>query len=113
MALSSLPSIMRCLLCAGLSTSVVASHSHGSPRRIFGNADGSVIERLDYSSAGDFVVGGPGAATFRHDADGDSDLDLADFASFQVCFDPAGLQAPQACLDVHDFDTSDVHDGAV
>ena len=50
-----------------------------------GNADGSVIERLDYSSSGDFVGGGPGP-TCAHDADGDGDVDLADFASLQACF---------------------------
>jgi RHS repeat-associated protein len=78
-----------------------------------GNADGSVIERLDYSSTGDFAGGGPGAGAFYHDADADLDIDLRDFANFQVCFDPSGTQTTQACLDVHDFDTSDASDGDI
>ena len=74
-----------------------------------GNADGSVIERLDYSSTGDFAGGGPGAASFYHDADDDLDLDLRDFASFQNCFG----QTDPACLAVHDFDTVDPSDGDI
>jgi len=35
-----------------------------------GNADGSIIERLDYSSTGDFAGGGPGANAFYHDSPG-------------------------------------------
>jgi RHS repeat-associated protein len=78
-----------------------------------GNADGTVIERLDYSSTGDFAGGGPGATSFYHDADGDGDLDLRDFANLQVCFDPSGTETTQACLDVHDFDTADASDGDI
>jgi RHS repeat-associated protein len=78
-----------------------------------GNADGTVIERLDYSSTGDFAGGGPGATSFYHDADGDGDLDLRDFANLQVCFDPSGTVTTQACLDVHDFDTADASDGDI
>ncbi len=74
-----------------------------------GNADGSLIERLDYSSSGDFAGGGPGASTFHHDADHDLDLDLRDFANFQNCFRQTG----GPCLAVHDFDTSDTSDGDI
>ncbi len=77
-----------------------------------GNADGSLIERLDYSSSGDFAGGGPGASSFHHDADHDLDLDLRDFANFQNCFDPSP-PVVQACLDVHDFDTTGVSDGDI
>jgi len=74
-----------------------------------GNADGSVIDRLDYSSTGDFAGGGPGALSFFHDADVDLDLDLRDFASFQNCFG----QTDPTCLATHDFDTTDVSDGDI
>ena len=77
-----------------------------------GNPDGSVIERLDYSSTGDFAGGGPGALAFYHDADGDLDLDLRDFANFQNCFDPTPPVTP-ACATVHDFDISDASDGDI
>jgi len=74
-----------------------------------GNADGSVIERLDYSSSGDFAGGGAGASAFYHDADDDLDIDLRDFASIQNCFG----QTTAPCLTIHDFDTSDAQDGDV
>jgi len=74
-----------------------------------GNADGSVIERLNYSATGDFAGGGPGASAFYHDADDDLDIDLRDFASIQNCF---GLTTAP-CLTIHDFDTSDASDGAI
>ncbi len=78
-----------------------------------GNADGSVIERLDYSSTGDFAGGGPGASSFYHDADNDLDLDLRDFANFQNCFDPSGTQASPECVSIHDFDTAGASDGDI
>ncbi len=91
-----------------------------------GNADGSVIQRLDYSSTGDFAGGGPGALSYHHDAPDDSeaeppdptaspdlDIDLRDLASFQNCFDPFGSQVSPECLDTHDFDTADVSDGDI
>gem|GEM_PF-2274192 len=74
-----------------------------------GNADGTVIERLDYSSTGDFAGGGPGAVSFFHDADADLDLDLRGIASFQNCFG----QTDPTCLSAHDFDTADASDGDV
>jgi len=74
-----------------------------------GNANGSVVERLDYSSTGDFAGGGPGATSFYHDADDDLDLDLRDFANFQNCFG----QTDPTCLAVHDFDTADAADGDI
>jgi RHS repeat-associated protein len=74
-----------------------------------GNADGSLIERLDFSSTGDFAGGGPGASSFHHDADHDLDLDLRDFANFQNCFG----QTNGPCLPVHDFDTADASDGDI
>ncbi|MCK4660487.1 MAG: hypothetical protein KAV82_13275 [Phycisphaerae bacterium] len=75
-----------------------------------GNADGSQIERLDYSSGGDFAGsgGGPGEA-YAHDADGDDDVDLADFADFQACF----ISPDAACLAVHDFDTAGQSDEVI
>ena len=33
--------------------------------------------------------------------------------SFQNCFDPSGTQAPQACLNVYDFDKTDASDGDI
>jgi|GEM_PF-2155711 len=74
-----------------------------------GNADGTVIERLNYSSTGDLAGGGPGAVSFFHDADADLDLDLRDIASFQNCFG----QTDPTCLSAHDFDTADVSDGDI
>lgn len=76
-----------------------------------GNADGTNIERLDYSSTGDFAGGGPGATSFFHDADSDLDIDLRDVASLQRCFKPAG-PVPPGCLD-HNFDTAGLHDNDV
>ncbi|MCK4660485.1 MAG: hypothetical protein KAV82_13265 [Phycisphaerae bacterium] len=75
-----------------------------------GNADGSQIERLDYSSGGDFAGGGggPGEA-YAHDADGDDDVDLADFADLQACF----ISPDAACLAVHDFDTAGQSDEVI
>jgi RHS repeat-associated protein len=74
-----------------------------------GNADGTIVERLDYSSTGDFAGGGPGASSFHHDADHDLDLDLRDFANFQNCFG----QTTGPCLAIHDFDTSNTPDGDI
>jgi len=73
-----------------------------------GNADGSIIERLEYSSTGDFAGGGAGASAFYHDAD-DLDIDIFDFASIQNCFG----QTTAPCLTIHDFDTSDAQDGDI
>ena len=78
-----------------------------------GNADGSVIERLDFTSTGDWVPGGDTAPGFYHDADADFDIDLADFASFATCFDPVGGQASPECLDAHDYDSAGLSDGDV
>jgi len=77
-----------------------------------GNADGSVIERLNYSATGDFVTGPPPPPGYYHDADDDLDIDLRDFASFRNCFDPTPPVAP-ACAAVHDFDTADASDGVM
>ena len=77
-----------------------------------GNPDGSIVERLDYSSTGDFAGGGPGASAFYHDADDDLDIDLRDFANFQNCFDPTPPVLP-ACVPIHDFDTTDASDGDI
>ena len=74
-----------------------------------GNADGSAIERLDYSSTGDFAGGGPGVSSFYHDSDIDLDLDLRDFAGLQNCFG----QTDPTCLATHDFDTAEVSDGDI
>ncbi|MFQ5495618.1 MAG: hypothetical protein ACE5EX_09590, partial [Phycisphaerae bacterium] len=84
-----------------------------------GNADGSVIDSLDYSSTGDFAGSGQGPPSFFHDAPTpdppnpdippDLDIDLRDFASFQNCFG----QTTPTCLAVHDFDTADVSDGDI
>ena len=77
-----------------------------------GNADGSIVERLDYSSTGDFAGGGAAAGAFYHDADEDLDIDLQDFANIQNCFDPTPPVLP-ACAPVHDFDTNDASDGDI
>jgi len=77
-----------------------------------GNADGSVVQRLDYSSTGDFAGGGAAAGAFYHDADEDLDIDLQDFANLQNCFDPTP-PVLTACAAVHDFDTADASDGAI
>ena len=79
----------------------------------YGNADGSAIERLDFTSSGDWVSGGDTAPGFYHDADADFDIDLADVASFAACFDPAGGQASPACLAAHDYDDAGVSDGVI
>ncbi|MBK9121340.1 MAG: RES domain-containing protein [Phycisphaerales bacterium] len=72
-----------------------------------GNSDGSVIERIDFGSGGDFAKGPAGS--FAHDAEPDLDIDLADFASLQICF---GTTDP-TCLDIHDFDLDGVADGVI
>jgi len=74
-----------------------------------GNADGTVIERLDYSSTGDFAGAGAGPPSFFHDADGDFDIDFRDFAGLQACF---GKTDP-ACLSIHDFDMDGMSNGAI
>ena len=79
----------------------------------YGNADGSVIERLDFTSSGDWVSGGDTAPGYYHDADADFDIDLADVASFAGCFDPAGGQASPGCLAAHDYDDAGVSDGVI
>ena len=79
----------------------------------YGNADGSVIERLDFTASGDWVPGGGTAPGFYHDADGDFDIDLPDVASFAACFDPAGGQASPACLAAHDYDDAGLSDGDI
>jgi len=63
-----------------------------------GNADGSIVERLDYSSTGDFAGGGPGAIGYRHDAD--AAIDLPDFLNFPVCATDRAARAPHVldCL---------------
>gem|GEM_PF-2015691 len=74
-----------------------------------GNADGSAIERLDYSSTGDFAGGGggPGPAGFYFDADEDGDVDLADYAGFYACFAAGGSlggdQDADGDVDLEDF----------
>lgn len=74
-----------------------------------GNADGSTIERLDYTSTGDFAGGGSAAEKFFHDADDDLDIDLRDFINFQNCFD----QTDTTCQNVHDFGTTGGSDGNI
>jgi len=77
-----------------------------------GNSDGTLIQRVDYSSTGDFAGGGPGAGSYYHDSDADLDLDLRDFASFQNCF--SGTASPSAgCAALHDRDASATSDGLV
>ena len=79
----------------------------------YGNADGSVIERLDFTASGDWVPGGGTAPGYYHDADADFDVDLEDVASFAACFDPAGGQASPECLAAHDYDDAGVSDGDI
>ncbi len=67
-----------------------------------GNADGSVIERLDYSSGGDFGNGGPAPGPYFFDADDDGDVDLADYAGFYSCFLGPDVDAGVEC-DLHDW----------
>jgi len=74
-----------------------------------GNDDATLVERLDYSSTGDFAGGGAGAGAYYHDADDDLDIDLQDFANFENCF---GLTT-SPCLAVHDFDTADASNGDI
>lgn len=74
-----------------------------------GNADGSVIQRLDYTSSGDFPGGGGPQDVYAHDADLDGDIDLTDFASLQECFD---LVDP-GCLAAHDYDAAGQSDGEI
>jgi RHS repeat-associated protein len=71
-----------------------------------GNADGSEIVRLDYSSGGDF---GGGPTVLAHDADEDGDVDSHDFGSLQLCF---GTVDPD-CLAAHDFDINGDSDGVI
>ncbi len=69
-----------------------------------GNSDGSVIERLDYSSGGDFGdTGGPPLGDYYFDADDDGDVDLDDYADFYACFAGPGLDSGPAC-DRHDWE---------
>jgi len=77
-----------------------------------GNSAGTLIQRLDYSSTGDFAGGGPGAGSYYHDSDADLDLDLKDFASFQNCFSGAALPS-SACAALHDRDALASSDGLV
>ena len=79
----------------------------------YGNADGSVIERLDFTASGDWVPGGATGPGYYHDADADFDVDLEDVASFAACFDPAGGQASPECLAAHDYDDAGVSDGVI
>lgn len=72
-----------------------------------GNSDGSVIERIDFGSGGDFAKGPAGS--FAHVAEPDLDIDLADLASLQICF---GTTDP-TCLAIHDFDLDGVADGVI
>ncbi|HUU83202.1 MAG TPA: hypothetical protein VM243_06825, partial [Phycisphaerae bacterium] len=67
-----------------------------------GNADGSVIERLDYSSGGDFGDGGPAPGPYYFDADEDGDVDLADYVDFNACFLGPGADLGSIC-DLHDW----------
>ncbi|MCP4594812.1 MAG: hypothetical protein GY842_29125, partial [bacterium] len=72
--------------------------------QLVGNADGSVIERLDYSSGGDFGGGGggPEPGDYYFDSDEDGDVDLADYADFRGCLlGPVDDSGP-AC-DRHDW----------
>ncbi|MBN1490201.1 MAG: hypothetical protein JXA69_09805, partial [Phycisphaerae bacterium] len=71
-----------------------------------GNADGSVIERLNYSASGDFTVGSTGPATWIDgDSDGDGDVDLSDFGVFSQCFNGPNRAPAGANCDGSDFDT--------
>lgn len=65
-----------------------------------GNADGTVIQRSDYSVAGDF--NGPPHGFF-FDADGDEDIDLDDHADFVSCMTGPGQTAAADC-ELHDAD---------
>ena len=73
------------------------------------NADGSVVEELDYSSTGDFVLGDPVVGSFYHDGNADLRLDLYDVGSFQRCFG----ETDGTCLSIHDFDAAGISDGDV
>ncbi|MBN1490964.1 MAG: hypothetical protein JXA69_13685, partial [Phycisphaerae bacterium] len=75
-----------------------------------GNADGSVIERLNYSANGDFAVGSTGPTTWVDgDSDGDGDVDLSDFGAFSQCFNgPNRVPAGAACGDSDLDDDNDV-----
>ena len=65
-----------------------------------GNADGSVIERVEYSATGDFT---PPPDGYFFDADSDTDIDLADLADFISCLLGPDVDAGAACA-VHDID---------
>lgn len=82
----------------------------GADHSVVGTGDpGGQVERLDYSSTGDFANGPGGFAHDAQPAGGDSDIDLLDFASLQVCFGATS----GSCLVVHDYDTNQAADGVV
>ena len=94
----------------GQSTYYLANRNHSIAGT--GNADGSVIERLDYSSGGDFGGGEPQPPDeYYFDADGDGDIDLTDYADFHACFGGPGIDAGADC-DLHDWEGDYDIDGA-
>ena len=85
----------------GQSTYYLANRNHSIAGT--GNADGSVIERLDYSSGGDFGGGEPQPPDeYYFDTDGDGDIDLTDYADFHACFGGPGKDMGADC-DLHDW----------
>jgi len=56
-------------------------------------------------------VGGDYGGRMRHDADGDADIDLLDFANLQACAGHVNADPSLGCIGVHDRDASGVSDG--
>ena len=67
------------------------------------NSNGAVVERYVYDPYGKTTIETP---TFYHDADLDGDVDEADEAHFEACFDSSG----PLCVFVHDRNGNDVID---
>ncbi len=67
-----------------------------------GNADGSVIEAVDYASSGDFAGGG--TTWSPYDLDHDRDVDGADFLRFQPCMTGPWNGPPDLGCEDKDFD---------
>ncbi|MCA9251270.1 MAG: hypothetical protein KDA54_09050 [Phycisphaerales bacterium] len=66
-----------------------------------------------YSATGVSLSIVESSAAVAHDSDGDHDLDLRDFAGFQACFDPSGLDADPVCLATFDNDAAGVANGLI